>query len=80
MSINCDARRLLIEAEKSFASSIECSLATDGGLNIEIRNDWAGDSETGFGRDTSVELSPQEFEALSLWILAARNPRKEHPG
>lgn len=42
--------------------------AYENGLNIEIENPWAGDSECGFGRDTSLTLTVKQIKELIIFL------------
>jgi hypothetical protein len=43
----------------------------DGSVTIEIDEPWAGDTESGFGRTCSIELSPQQAAAFEIWLGAS---------
>lgn len=41
----------------------------DGGMTVSIEEPWAGDTETGFGRNCSIYLEPKTAREFALWIL-----------
>jgi hypothetical protein len=53
--------------------------ATPGNQSIQIEcyEPWAGDTETGFGRGGSIQLSKEQAIELASWLLtAAKNMQK----
>lgn len=39
-------------------------------VDIEVDEPWAGSTETGFGRTSSIQISPTRAIDLANWILA----------
>lgn len=41
-----------------------------GRIELEINQPWAGDTESGFGRTTSISLPCEVAVQLAAWLLA----------
>ena len=41
----------------------------DDKFYIDVENEWAGDTETGFGQTSHVTLSREDAETLRDWLI-----------
>lgn len=56
-------------AEKSGYNNIKATVYDDDGeVYLTIDNPWAGDTETGFGRDASVSLDKEQAAELAVFL------------
>lgn len=55
----------------SSGDSISCASYGDG-ITITCEQPWAGDTETGFGRECSVRLDYKTAHKLGEWLLCSR--------
>lgn len=46
----------------------------NGHFNVTVEEPWAGDTETGFGQETSVSLDAEQAKALADWIYGRLSP------
>jgi len=74
MTINITDRGIGIEEENSVGNSMEVTpyrFVTDDTerLNLVIDNPWSGDTETGFGRQASVEITSVDALQLGEWLI-----------
>jgi hypothetical protein len=57
-----------LESDPSYGDRIEVAIY-GGSVTIRVENDWAGDTETGFGQSTSISLHAQDARKLAHWLL-----------
>ena len=58
---------LFLEIEAGF-KDIEAR-SFRGSVSLEMKDHWAGDSETGFGRDISMNLTNEQALALGQFLV-----------
>lgn len=68
-----------IRLEEGPNDYLEAALSRAGTINISVGNDWAGDTETGFGREGSIMLSADQAQTLGTRLLDwAETVRREN--
>jgi hypothetical protein len=60
----------VLTQSESPGDAIKLALWTQNRIRIEVENPWQGDTESGFGADTSIVLSVQEAEVIAKYLLA----------
>lgn len=51
-------------------NTLEIMVMRDGSIDFEIEKPWAGDSESGFGRDLSFCAQKEDAVELLKWLAA----------
>lgn len=59
---------LVIEVDAGIGDEVQFTKNSDGGLDIEIDEPWAGSTETGFGATTSITLTAADLQKFIAWL------------
>jgi len=64
----------LFHVGESIGDSVEGT--SIGGIDISIENPWAGNSASGFGQSTYINLTPEAAKALGEWLIWAASKQE----
>ncbi len=67
MSVHKDSNRIVIDGYNSLTAAI----FSEDRICIEVDDESAGDTETGFGATARIYLSPEEAIELGSWLIQA---------
>ncbi len=62
------SRKNILQLDAGVGNTIHFTKMENGNLYVEIENEWAGSTETGFGATTSITLDPSDIETFLEWL------------
>ena len=67
---------LKLEQPHASGDNLTASIDYEGMVSITVSEPWAGDTETGFGRDGTVRLNAEQALTLAAWLMKAAETLK----